>query len=107
VKYLVAAVLIGVVAAAVLTFWRSADDGTGRDRARARWKVVDLPPGEFTPGSVWIALTGPSGYEFNHKKVGTYTDLPRQILLQNQAESSAKFLNDRIPENRHVLHRKP
>jgi hypothetical protein len=108
VKYLVALTFIGIVAAALLILWMSTYGASTRsperDRARAQWKAVDRPPRNGREGEAWIALTGPSGFEFDHKKITTYPngDGPRMILAQADAESAATFLNKRIvPASRH------
>jgi hypothetical protein len=105
-QYLVALFFIGIVAAIILILWMSTYSASmrsvERDRAQARWKPVDHLPTDLLPmGSWWLALTGPSGMEFDHKKVGSYPKdaLQRQLLLQQEAESSAEFLNKRLNNN--------
>jgi hypothetical protein len=116
VKYLVALTFIGIVVSIILIFWMStygaSTRSTVRDRAQAKWKPVDRPPTDLIPvGSWWLALTGPSGMEYDHLKVGVYPAdaLQRKILLQREAESSAEFLNTRLDRDPHGRHgwRKP
>ena len=102
-KYLIALVFIAMVVAVILVFWMSTHDmamrSVRRDRTRARWHPVARSAVGKGPETVWVVLRGPSGYEFDHKKIGIYTDGPQQAVLWRQAEASAKFLNDRIDED--------